>query len=119
MVLSREWRAARCLPHAMTPRGPRAQASEWRLALPLAAFFLLFFVAPLIVLAAVSLLTGLDSRTLSLVQYARFLGDRFSLGILLDTILLGAKATLVCLLLGLPFAWTCCRVRPALQSVLV
>jgi putative spermidine/putrescine transport system permease protein len=95
------------------------QSKEWRLALPLAAFFLLFFVAPLIVLAVVSLFAGPDTRTLSLAQYARFLGDRFSLGILLDTILLGAKATLVCVVLGVPFAWTCCRARPALQSALV
>ena len=96
-----------------------AQASEWQLALPLALFFLLFFVAPLVVLAVVSLFTGPDLQALSLAQYARFLGDRFSWSILLDTILLGAKATLVCLLLGIPFAWTCCRARPALQSALL
>ena len=96
-----------------------AQASEWQLALLLALFFVLFFIAPLIVLAVVSLFDGSDMQAMSLSQYVRFLRDPFSLSILTDTILLGVKATLVCLVLGVPFAWVCCRVRPALQSLLL
>ncbi|MCL4799358.1 MAG: ABC transporter permease [Burkholderiales bacterium] len=96
-----------------------AGGREWRLALPLAAFFLAFFVAPLGVLVAWSFYDSAELRALTLAQYARFLGDRFTLGILWDTLTLGAKATLVCLVFGYPLAWLALRLPPRWQAALV
>src|SRR5690348_924598 len=83
-------------------RRRRAADAEWRLVLPLGVFMILFFAAPLLVLLVVSLFGEPEMRTLGLAQYTRFLGDRFTLGILLDTLVLGAEATIVCLVFGLP-----------------
>ncbi|MBI3826816.1 MAG: ABC transporter permease [Candidatus Rokubacteria bacterium] len=92
---------------------------EWRLVAPLAVFFAAFFLVPLAVLVVVSLHAEPAMQTLSLRQYARFLGDRLHLSILWDTLLLGAKATALCLLLGYPLAWVIARARPRVQSLLV
>jgi putative spermidine/putrescine transport system permease protein len=94
-------------------------SAQWPLALPLAALFVAFFVAPLVVLAGVSLYAEPAMRTLSLAQYVKFFGDTFNLGILWATLLLGVKATLVCLLFGYPIAWICARSPARWQSVLV
>jgi putative spermidine/putrescine transport system permease protein len=97
----------------------RPAGGEWRLALPLALFFAAFFLAPLAVLVGVSLFEEPAMRTRGLAQYARFLGDRLHLSILADTLLLGAKATVLCLILGYPLAWVTARARPRVQSLLV
>ena len=98
---------------------PAANGPEWRLLLPLGAFFVLFFAAPLVVLVMVSLSDGLALDRFDLAQYTRFLGDTFSLGILLDTVVLGVKATAVCLLFGLPLAWVCVHAGPRLRALLL
>jgi len=71
------------------------------------------------VLFVVSLFAEPTMQTLALRQYARFLGDRLHLVILIDTLVLGGEATLVCLLLGYPLAWMIVRARPRVQSLLV
>ena len=91
---------------------------EWALALPLTVYFLLFFAAPLAVLAGVSLFAEPTLRTVSLAQYGRFLGDRLHLSILGDTLVLGFEATLACLLLGYPLAWVTARARPRVRALL-
>jgi putative spermidine/putrescine transport system permease protein len=91
---------------------------ELALALPLTVYFLVFFAAPLAVLVGVSLFADPTLRTVSAVQYGRFLGDRLHLGILGDTLVLGAKATLACLLLGYPLAWVTARARPRVRALL-
>ena len=93
--------------------------SEWPLALPLAALFIVFFVAPLVVLVGVSLYAEPAMKTLSIAQYAKFFGDVFNLSILWSTAVLGVKSTLVCLLFGYPIAWICARAPARWQSVLV
>ena len=98
---------------------PGADGPEWRLLAPLGAFFVLFFAAPLLVLLLVSFSDGLALNTVSLTHYAKFLGDSFSLGILTDTLLLGAKATALCLLFGLPLAWVCVHASSRLRSLLL
>ncbi|MBV8751420.1 MAG: ABC transporter permease [Hyphomicrobiales bacterium] len=98
---------------------PAANGPEWRLLLPLGAFFVLFFAAPLVVLLLVSFSDGLALNAFSLAHYAKFLGDSFSLSILIDTLLLGVKATAVCLLFGLPLAWVCVHASPRLRSLLL
>jgi putative spermidine/putrescine transport system permease protein len=92
---------------------------EWQLALPLALFLIAFFVAPLIGLAVVSLYCEPNFQTLGLVQYRRLFGDSFNLGIVADTLWLGAKATLLCLVFGYPLAWVCARAGPRLRSLLL
>ena len=79
---------------------------DLKLALPLAGFFVLFFIAPLLILILVSFYTDTSLTQFGLVQYARFLLDPFSLGVLVSTLWLGVKVTLLCLLLGFPLAWT-------------
>ncbi|AWB20903.1 ABC transporter permease [Methylobacterium currus] len=78
-----------------------------RLASPLALFFAAFFAAPLVALLGLSL-QGADGH-LGLSQYAAFLGDGFSLGVLLGTLWLGLKVTMACLVLGLPLALVATR----------
>ena len=83
------------------------------LATPLGAFFALFFVAPLVLLV----LTSLQGPGLS--QYAEFFGDSLNLSVLVGTLLVGAKATLLCLLAGFPLAWVTTRAGPRLQALLL
>ena len=92
---------------------------ESQLALPLAALFVAFFVAPLAVLIGLSLSGEPELEALSLQQYVKFFTDRFNYSILWSTILLGVKATLVCLAFGYPIAWICARSSPRWQSVIV
>ena len=94
-------------------------ASESRLALPLAALFVAFFVAPLLVLFALSLHTDVAMRTWTVSNYVKFFTDPFNYSILIDTLLLGLKATLVCLVFGYPIAWLCARASARWQSVLL
>jgi putative spermidine/putrescine transport system permease protein len=89
------------------------------LALPLAALFTAFFVAPLIVLVGLSLATQQGAGDFTLSHYTEFFGDRFHLSILGETLWLGVKATLVCLVFGFPIAWLCARAPARWQSVLI
>ena len=75
-------------------------ASESRLALPLVALFVAFFVAPLLVLLALSLHTDVAMKTWTVSNYVKFFTDPFNYSILIDTLLLGLKATIVCLIFG-------------------
>src|SRR5438552_13987097 len=79
------------------------------LLLPLAALFVAFFVAPLIVLVALSVSVDTAGTSLIAANYLKFFTDRFNYSILWDTLLLGVKATLVCLVFGYPIAWICAR----------
>ncbi|MFA6267442.1 MAG: ABC transporter permease [Pseudolabrys sp.] len=96
------------------------QGREWRLALPLTAFFLAFFVAPLCLLISISFQAESSMNgVLGLNQYAAFIGDRLNLEVLSDTLLLGVKATVLCLVFGYPLAWLITRVSARLQSLLI
>ena len=94
-------------------------ASESKLALPLAALFVAFFIAPLSVLLALSLHGDVAMKAWTLSNYAKFFTDPFSISILFDTLLLGVKATLVCMVFGFPIAWLCARASARWQSVLL
>ena len=93
--------------------------SETRLILPLAALFAVFFVAPLFMLLALSLHDDVAMRTWTLGNYVKFFTDPFNISILTDTLLLGLKATLLCLLFGYPVAWLAHRASARWQSVLL
>ena len=94
-------------------------AAESKLALPLAALFVAFFIAPLLVLLALSLHGDVAMKAWTLSNYAKFFTDSFSISILFDTLLLGVKATLVCLVFGFPIAWLCARASARWESVLL
>ena len=93
---------------------------EWRLALPLTVFFVAFFVAPLLLLVWVSF--HVDQKMtggLGLAQYAGFLADGDNLSVLGSTLLVGVKATALCLVAGYPLAWVCTRAPARVQAVLI
>jgi putative spermidine/putrescine transport system permease protein len=93
--------------------------SDFKLVLPLAALFAVFFVAPLLVLVAMSLATDAEMHALTLAHYVRFFSDSFNYSILWGTLLLGVKSTLLCLLFGYPIAWIASRAKARWQTVLV
>src|SRR5262249_56395399 len=87
--------------------------------LPLAALFVAFFIAPLCVLVALSLAKDANIAAFTAANYVKFFTDPFNYSILFETLLLGVKATLVCLVFGYPIAWICARSGARLQSVIV
>jgi putative spermidine/putrescine transport system permease protein len=95
------------------------QEGDLRLVLPLVAVFVGFFIAPLLVLLALSLSREADMHALTLAHYVKFFTDPFNYSILWATLLLGVKATLLCLLFGYPIAWIASRVHARWQTVLL
>jgi putative spermidine/putrescine transport system permease protein len=93
--------------------------AETKLLLPLAALFAAFFVAPLFVLLVLSLHGDIAMTSWTAANYVQFFTDRFSYSILVDTLLLGLKATVVCLLFGYPIAWIAARSSARWQSILL
>jgi putative spermidine/putrescine transport system permease protein len=94
-------------------------SSDSPLALPLAALFIAFFVAPLFVLFILSLHGDIAMTSWTADNYVSFFTDRFSYSILVDTLLLGAKATAVCFIFGFPVAWLAAKVSARWQSILL
>ena len=92
---------------------------DLRLALPLAVFFALFFVSPLLILLVVSLFADTSLTAMGLTQYARFLLDPFSLKVLASTLWLGVEVTALCLILGYPLAYIFVRAPRLGQGVLM
>ena len=95
------------------------RAREWQLSLPLALFFLLFFISPLLLMFVLSLYSSPELEEMSLQQYRAFFGDAFNLAVLWDTIWLGVQTTVVCLLVGFPVALAYVRAPSWLQSLLM
>jgi putative spermidine/putrescine transport system permease protein len=90
-----------------------------KLLLPLAALFIAFFLAPLLVLLILSLHGEIAMTAWTLENYIKFFTDRFNYSILIDTLLLGVKTTLLCLVFGYPIAWLCARANARWQSILL
>lgn len=103
---------------APAPSGPVEAGYDLKLALPLAAFFLVFFLAPLALLVVMSFYTDPSLKGFGLDQYARFLLDPFSLRVLASTLWLGVEVTFLCLVLGLPLALVFVRAPGWLQGVM-
>src|SRR6516164_6836963 len=106
-------------PPSIVARRAAMTSSRTPLMLRLSAMFVAFFVAPLIVLLALSLNADTATATWTAANYVKFFTDRFNYSILWDTLFLGVKATLVCLAFGYPIAWICARASARWQSVLV
>lgn len=90
-----------------------------RLALPLFAFFLVFFVVPLLILVWMSLHSDQQSAAVGFSQYVKFLSDEFSIAVLVSTLWVGVEATLLSLLLGFPLAWAFTKSPSWLRSALM
>lgn len=75
---------------------------EALLALPLALFFFLTFLAPLAALFLVSLFRTPEFHEIGVDQYIRFFGDPFSLRVLGETLELGVEVAALCLVLAYP-----------------
>src|SRR6266849_910384 len=95
------------------------QSHDLKLVLPLAALFAAFFLAPLCVLIVLSISTDAEMHKLTAEHYLKFFTDAFNYSILWSTIVLGVKATLLCLLFGYPIAWICARANARWQTVLL
>ena len=98
-------------------------AREGLLALPLALFFAFFFLAPLALLAGISLRATPQFEGVGLTQYAKFAGDTFNWSVLGQTLLLGVKTVALTALIGVPlgllFMELPRRLQPALLFVIV
>ncbi len=91
--------------------------SEWQLALPLTLFFILFFISPLILLLVISFYNDPQLSQIGTNQYMEFFADSLNYEVLIDTLVLGVKATLLCLIMGYPLAWAAARSRGRVQSL--
>jgi putative spermidine/putrescine transport system permease protein len=94
-------------------------SADVKLVLPLTALFVAFFIAPLGVLIVLSLSTDAGMNGLTGANYVKFFTDTFNYSILWSTIVLGVKATLLCLLFGYPIAWICSQAKARWQTVLL
>ena len=92
---------------------------DLKLALPLAGFFLVFFITPLLLLIFVSLHADLEMKRFGFDQFRKFLSDPYSLKVLGQTLVIGAETTALCLLLGFPLAWLYVRSPGWLRGVLI
>jgi putative spermidine/putrescine transport system permease protein len=92
---------------------------DLKLALPLAGFFLVFFITPLLLLIFVSLHTDPEMKRFGFDQFHKFLSDPYSLKVLGQTLVIGAETTALCLLLGFPLAWLYVRSPGWLRGVLI
>jgi putative spermidine/putrescine transport system permease protein len=100
-------------------KGPPVTGYSLAFASPLGAFFVLFFLAPLLLLIVISFYATPDLAAFGLDQYAKIATDGFTLPVLFDTLWLGVQTTLLCLLLGYALAWSYVRSPAALQKVLM
>ena len=102
----------------MKTRLPVTAYPLW-LASPLALGMILFFIAPLVVLAIVSFYADpAMTQWGSLQQWAKMF-DAFGFSVLGDTLWLGAQVTLLCLLLGYSLAWVYVRIPEKLQPLVI
>ncbi len=102
----------------MKTRLPVTAYPLW-LASPLALGMILFFIAPLVVLAIVSFYADpAMTQWGSMQQWAKMF-DAFGFSVLGDTLWLGAQVTLLCLLLGYSLAWVYVRIPEKLQPLVI
>ena len=92
---------------------------EGLLAAPLALFFLLFFLAPLALLAGISFRLTPQFEGLGLAQYAKFAGDSFNWSVLGQTLLLGVKTVALTACIGVPLGLLFVEAPRRLQPVLL
>ena len=92
---------------------------QWQLMLPLALFFTVFVLLPLLLLGYISLHNDMELKQAGVAQYFKFFGDEFNLGVLGQTLWLAARTMLLALLLGYPLAYFFTLAPPRWQRVLI
>lgn len=95
---------------------PRA---AWQLALPLALAQMLFFLAPLLLLAATSFSTDENLAAASGRAWGEVLGDSFQLRALWNTMRLGGLTVLATMLLAVPLALLHLAAGPRLKRLIL
>lgn len=93
--------------------------TTWGLAAPLGLAYAGFFVAPLLMLFAVSFYADERMTRWGLDQWQRFLLDSFHWKVVADTLLLGLKSVAATTLLGFPLALLYRGASPRWQRVLL
>jgi len=99
-----------------------SRLARWLLLSPYVLLLLLFFAAPLALMLAISVSRqsfGEMEWTVTFHHYARFFSDGFYLGVLWDTLLLGAIVTVAALLLGYPIAYHLALTRSRWKPLLI
>jgi len=89
---------------------------------PLVLLLVVFFSAPLVLMLGISFTResfGQISWQPTLLQYSRFFSDSFYLGVLWDTLVLGAITTVAALVMGYPLAWHLARTTSRWKPVLL
>ena len=100
-------------------KGPPVTGYSLAFATPLAAFFVLFFLAPLLLLVVISFYATPELKSFGFDQYVKIATDGFTLPVLFDTLWLGLQTTMLCLLLGYALAWCYVRSPGSLQKLLM
>jgi putative spermidine/putrescine transport system permease protein len=100
-------------------KGPPVTGYSLAFATPLAGFFVLFFLAPLLLLVVISFYATPELKSFGFDQYVKIATDGFTLPVLFDTLWLGLQTTLLCLLLGYALAWCYVRSPGSLQKLLM
>ena len=95
------------------------RSASLALAVPLGLFFIVFVFLPLVLLVWVSFYADSGMTQHGIKQYQRFWSDDFNRGVLMNTLWLGVKVTVVTLLLGLPLAYVYTLVTPRWQGILM
>jgi putative spermidine/putrescine transport system permease protein len=90
-----------------------------RLAAPLAVFMVLFFLAPLAMLAVVSGYADAGMTQWGSLQAWAKMFDAFGLTVLGDTLWLGLQVTALTLVLGYALAWFWLRLPPRIQPIVI
>jgi putative spermidine/putrescine transport system permease protein len=97
-------------------------ATRLLLLLPFTLVLAVFFAVPLALMLAISVSRqsfGQLEWTITLHHYARFFADGYYVGVLADTLLLGALVTLAALLLGYPLAYHLARTQSRAKPLLL
>ena len=106
-------------PAITTARARAPREREGWLALPLALFFLFFFLAPLALLAGISVRLTPQLEGWGVEQYAKFAGDTFNWSVLGQTLLLGVKTVIVTAGIGVPLGLVFMEAPRRLQPLLL
>ena len=95
------------------------QFDEWQLALPLALAFAALFLAPLLLLVAVSFFDDDKFQQAGFSSWMRFFTDPFNYKVIADTLLLGVKTVCTTVVVGYPLALVYLDLPPRLQKILL
>ena len=102
-----------------TPASSRQEGIEWRLVGPLGLAYVVFFVAPLLILLAISFYDDPDLTGITGSQWVRFFSDPFYLSVIGRTLQLGVVTVLATTVLSFPLALIFCASRPGVQRLLL